>query len=197
MAPWREIICYLMVSYVWQGRHGIIMPYLNHIAVAHDHPCTIGNALYCVTRYLLQPRQMNAKNGSNFDSSEYAIDFYIFRSHTASVGHDGVIEWKYFPRYWALCEGNPPVIGGFPSQRPVTGSFDAFFDLPDKRLSKRSGCQRFETQSRSLWRHCNALLLLGAYRMSQDDGYMTYTHVDDLFAPQILSFYLELVGSHL
>ena len=27
----------------------------------------------------------------------------------------------------ALCEGNSPVTGGFPSQRPVTGSFDFFF----------------------------------------------------------------------
>ena len=29
----------------------------------------------------------------------------------------------------ALCEGNPPVTGGFPLQKPVTRSFDAFFDL--------------------------------------------------------------------
>ena len=27
----------------------------------------------------------------------------------------------------ALCDGNPPVTGGFPSQRPVTVSFDDFF----------------------------------------------------------------------
>ena len=36
----------------------------------------------------------------------------------------------------ALCEGNPLVTGGFPSQRPVTWSFDVFFDLRfNKRLS--------------------------------------------------------------
>ena len=34
----------------------------------------------------------------------------------------------------ALCEGNSPVTGEFPSQRPVTRSFDASFDL---RLNKR------------------------------------------------------------
>ena len=28
-----------------------------------------------------------------------------------------------------LCEGNPPVTGGFPSQRPVTRSFVVFFDM--------------------------------------------------------------------
>ena len=28
-----------------------------------------------------------------------------------------------------LCEGNSPVAGEFPSQRPVTRSFDVFFDV--------------------------------------------------------------------
>ena len=40
----------------------------------------------------------------------------------------------------ALCEGNPPVTGWFPSQRPMTQSFDEFFDLRlNKRLSKQPG----------------------------------------------------------
>ena len=54
----------------------------------------------------------------------------------------------------ALCAGNSPVTGEFPSQRPVTRSFDVFFDLR-KRLSKQSWGWWFETPSRSLWRHCN------------------------------------------
>ena len=37
----------------------------------------------------------------------------------------------------ALCAGNSPVSGEFPAQRPVTRSFDVFFDLRvNKRLSK-------------------------------------------------------------
>ena len=48
--------------------------------------------------------------------------------------------------------------GEFLAQRPVTRSFDAFFDLrPNKRLSKQLGGWWFETQSWSLWRHCNDL----------------------------------------
>ena len=48
--------------------------------------------------------------------------------------------------------------GEFPTQRPVTRSFDVFFDLrPNKRLSKQSWGWWFETLSRSLWRHCNEL----------------------------------------
>ena len=54
-----------------------------------------------------------------------------------------------------LC-GNSPVPGEFPA-RPVTRSFDVFFDLRlNKRLSKQSWGWWFETLSRSLWRHCNA-----------------------------------------
>ena len=46
--------------------------------------------------------------------------------------------------------------GEFPIQRPVTRSFDVFFDLRlNKRLSKQPWCWWFETPSRSLWRHRN------------------------------------------
>ena len=44
----------------------------------------------------------------------------------------------------------------FPAQRPVTRSFDVFFDLrPNKRLNKPLWGWRFETLSPPLWRHCN------------------------------------------
>ena len=33
-----------------------------------------------------------------------------------------------FSSLLALCEENPPVTGGFPSQRPMTHSFDVFFE---------------------------------------------------------------------
>ena len=56
----------------------------------------------------------------------------------------------------ALCAGNSPVTSEFPAQRPVTGSFDVFFDLClNKRLRKQSWGWWFETPLRSLWRHCN------------------------------------------
>ena len=56
----------------------------------------------------------------------------------------------------ALCEGNSPVTGEFPSQRPVTRSFGVFFDLRlNKRLSKPLRRWWIEMPSRPLWRHCN------------------------------------------
>ena len=48
--------------------------------------------------------------------------------------------------------------GEFPTQKPVTRSFDVFFDLRlNKRLSKQSWGWWFETPSWSLWRQCNAM----------------------------------------
>ena len=44
-----------------------------------------------------------------------------------------------FSALLAICAGNSPVPGEFPIQRPVTRSFDVFFDLRlNKRLSKQS-----------------------------------------------------------
>ena len=58
----------------------------------------------------------------------------------------------------AICAGNSPVPDEFPTQRPVTRSFDVFFDLrTNKRLSKQWWCWWFETQSCPLRRHCNVI----------------------------------------
>ena len=43
--------------------------------------------------------------------------------------HDDVIKWKHFSASLAICAGNSPVTGEFPAQRPMTWSFDDFFDL--------------------------------------------------------------------
>ena len=63
-------------------------------------------------------------------------------------------QMEIFSALLALCEGNSPVTGKFPPQRPVTLSFDVFFDIC---LSKQSRRRWFETPSRPLWRHCNLL----------------------------------------
>ena len=63
-----------------------------------------------------------------------------------------------FSALLAICAGNSPVPGEFPTQRPVTRSFDVYFDLrPNKWLSKQSWGWWFETLSCSLWRHRNDL----------------------------------------
>ena len=71
--------------------------------------------------------------------------------------------WRHqietFSALLAICAGNSPVPGEFPAQRPVTRSFDVFFDLRlNKRLSKQSWGWWLETLSRPLWCHCNGTL---------------------------------------
>ena len=75
--------------------------------------------------------------------------------------------WRHqmetFSALLAICAGNSPVPGKFPTQRPVTRSFDVYFDLsPNKRLSKQSLGWWFETLSPPLWRHRNVLWNLSA-----------------------------------
>ena len=70
--------------------------------------------------------------------------------------HDDVIKWEHFPRYWPFVRGIHRSPVNSPSQRPVTRSFDAFFDLRlNKRLGKQSWRRWFEMPLRSLWRHRN------------------------------------------
>ena len=66
-------------------------------------------------------------------------------------------QMEIFSALLAICAGNSPVPGEFPTQRPVTWSFDVYFDLrPNKRLSKQSLGWWLETLSPPLWRHRNA-----------------------------------------
>ena len=77
------------------------------------------------------------------------------------------ISFAFFAPWWrhqmetfsallAICAGNSPVPGEFPTKRPVTRSFDVLFDLRlNKRLSKQWWGWWFETLSRPWWRHRN------------------------------------------
>ena len=72
--------------------------------------------------------------------------------------------WRHqmetFSALLAICARNSPVPGEFPAQRPVTRSFNVFFDLClNKRMSKQSWGWWFEMLPCPLWRHCNAVFL--------------------------------------
>ena len=104
----------------------------------------------------------------------YGMHFFIYAKTVATVNvthrwrgcslHPIVLcvlsWWRHqmetFSALLAICAGYSPVPGKFPTQRPVTRSFDVYFDLhPNKRLSKQSCGWWFETPSRPLWRHRN------------------------------------------
>ena len=87
-------------------------------------------------------------NGSLFLTSEQHVFVPMMTSSNGNI-------------YWLLVifVGNSPVTSEFPAQRPVTWSFDVFFDLHlNKQLSKQLWDWWFETPSYPLWRHCNAWL---------------------------------------
>ena len=104
--------------------------------------------------------------------------------------------WRHqmetFSALLVIYAGNSPVPGEFPTHRPVTRSFDVFFDLRlDKRLSKQSWGWWFETLSCPLWRHCNEL-----QRLDYMIGYQNCSPSNDCRATRgqngwslILSFY--------
>ena len=87
---------------------------------------------------------------------------FRFHEYTRQTFIEGLTGtwWRHqmetFSALLAICAGNSPVPGEFPAQRPVTRSFDVFFDLRlNKRLSKQSWGWWSETLSRPLWRHRN------------------------------------------
>ena len=73
--------------------------------------------------------------------------------------------WRHqmetFSALLIICAENSPGAGEFPTQRPVTRSFDVFFDLRlNKRLSKQPWGWWFETPSRPSWRHRNVNIII-------------------------------------
>ena len=95
----------------------------------------------------------------------FCFDFFVIvniqPSKVLRYGFRVVPWWRHqmetFSALLALCVGNSPVTGEFPSQRPVTRSCDVLFDLRlNKRLNERSWGWWFETPSHRSWRRSNA-----------------------------------------
>ena len=86
----------------------------------------------------------------------FFAESYYLKAITMMVCHDTSSVWPSmmtssngnFSALLALCAGNSPVTGEFLAQRPVTRSFDVFFDLRlNKPLSKQPWGWWFETPS--------------------------------------------------
>ena len=117
----------------------------------------------------------------------FALHPFISKKYCPFVfpGLESPTWWRHqmetFSALLAPCAGNPPVTGGFPSQRPVMRSFRINFDQHlNKRLTKQSRRRWFETSMRSLWRHCNAI---------SSPLYRWYPHLVSNVPSDILAFY--------
>ena len=94
-----------------------------------------------------------------FPSSKLWFPYMFYHFHQSHYGSWWRHEMETFSALLDICAGNSPINGEFPAQRPVTRSFDVFFDRRlNKRLSKQSWGWWIETLSRPLWRHCNDIM---------------------------------------
>ena len=97
--------------------------------------------------------------------------FILRTQYNGLAAHDDVIKWKHFLRYWPFVRGIPNGTCEFPSQRPVTRSFDVFFDL---RLNKRLSEQSRPRDLRRHHTHYDVTALAGSTNNHSND-------VDSLF----------------
>ena len=112
----------------------------------------------------------------------------IIRAFFFTRNHSTHIWWRHqmetFSALLALCAGNSPVNGENPTQRPVTRSFDVFFDLRLNRwLSKQTWGWWFETPSWPLWRYCNEMKMY----------HLVFAGHVKLFARNVFSFYFSIM----
>ena len=127
----------------------------------------------------------------------------MFRRWPFSGGRKTYWSWwrhqmETFSALLAICAGTSPVTGEFPSQRPVTRSFDVLFHLClNKRLSKQSWGWWFETPSRPLWRHWNISFVWrprpGWYWLKMLEGNVPFQKEENwsMWAPVIASLVIH------
>ena len=97
-----------------------------------------------------------AQSYHNFHHQITARSHFFLNPHECNLHPWWHHQMETFSTLLALCEGNSPVTSEFSSQRPVTRSFDVFFDLRLKKwLSKPLTRWWFEMPLLSLWHHCN------------------------------------------
>ena len=122
------------------------MPRLEH--ENHRNAKTKPCAIFCLANVLRLIHYYDKSHKTVFSS------YWIHAIISTALWRHKIEAFSFLLVLW---EWNPPVIGGFPSQRPVTPSFYAFFDLRlGRRLSKQSRRQWFGTPWSPLWHHCNA-----------------------------------------
>ena len=124
-------------------------------------PTQLNSALWMTRPYL--PYMVNAVAANGLGKQRRLGNFQWYCFFTVCK----LLPWSWwrhqmetFSALLAICAGNSPDPGEFPTQRPVTRNFDVYFDMrPNKRLSKQSWGWWFETLSHPFWRHRNVFVV--------------------------------------
>ena len=109
-----------------------------------------------VWEWILYSQMINFISGRSQGNKSARMKSRITGHWTVSLTTRWRHQMETFSAWLTLCVGNSSATGELPSQRPVTRTFDIFFDLRlSKRFSKQSWRRWFETLLCSLWRQCN------------------------------------------
>ena len=136
------------------------------LGAKYNHNCNVACPSWCLNSKATRLFIEQLVHSNNHESIEALALYEGTKGQSRGMRfYDLMSSW--FDSWWrhqmetfsallAFCVGNSPVPGEFPAQRPVTRSFEVFFDLrPNKTLSKQSWGWWSETPSSSLWRHRN------------------------------------------
>ena len=145
--------------------------HIQHIRQIKSNHCTKEFKLFCAMVWLYLSEWLDDKLFSYLSYLDYSSDQSGYGNRKLGTVFP-LNEWSnsmmtssngnIFRVTGPLC-GEFTGPGEFPTQRPVTRSFDVFFDLRlNKPLSKQSWGWWFETLSPSLWRHRNGLTYVTA-----------------------------------
>ena len=97
----------------------------------------MGVSLKCPMNLGKCPDMSYVYNGNHSHCTEVIISMQWLHTIADITTEDGDNLMETFSALLAICVGNSPVPGKFPTQRPVTRNFDVFFDLrPNKLVSK-------------------------------------------------------------
>ena len=135
---------------------------VKHTNIALDNDLSPIQCCHIVNRTIKKIFQWTFVQYSNYFIQENAHENVICEWRPLCLGFFNMLIMKtssygHIFRVTGLLCGNSSVVGESPTQRPMTRSFDVFFDLRlNKRISKQFWGWLFETPSRSLWRHWNA-----------------------------------------
>ena len=130
-----------VAKFLWHTQHSC--HFSLRITLSPQSYNTHQSLLYQITRYdaLKEWQKMQNDLTRNTGSIGWSMCKADFTQSGSNLG-DLHSWWRHqmetFSALLAFCAGNSPVAGEFPAQRPVTWSFDVFFDLSLKQqLSKQ------------------------------------------------------------
>ena len=143
----HDFICYISIQALITAKNMIIwsrMLFLLYLEFEDEYLLSkICLKILYVAAVFAVPHQSNEvlKNRGISANMWTKIKFNPLLLYFLCVTHLIIRWWRNetetFSALLAICAGNSPVTGEFPAQRPVTRSFNVFFDLHlNKRLSK-------------------------------------------------------------